>query len=226
MKVCSVEGCESAGTRRGWCNAHYKRWQKYGDPLGVATRPTRTVYRGYVRIKAPGHPEAGVNNWALEHRVVAHDTFGPIPEGFHVHHRNHDKQDNRPENLQVLASKAHAVEHGLERRSFDRAEAVHLYVDEGLTTVEIADRFNTESSAVYRALAKAGVEFRSPTDYRVEIDPDTLRRLHAEPGARVRSIARRLGVGEQIVRDRMKELGLPSFPPGRPRVGALRRRAA
>jgi hypothetical protein len=32
---CSVEDCERivAIKSRGWCSAHYQRWQKYGNPL-------------------------------------------------------------------------------------------------------------------------------------------------------------------------------------------------
>ena len=32
---CSVDGCERPlrGGGHGWCNAHYARWRKYGDPL-------------------------------------------------------------------------------------------------------------------------------------------------------------------------------------------------
>lgn len=32
--VCSISGCEKRTWARGWCKAHYCRWQKYGDPLG------------------------------------------------------------------------------------------------------------------------------------------------------------------------------------------------
>jgi hypothetical protein len=33
--TCSVGGCVDASVVRGWCEAHYARWQRYGDPLGL-----------------------------------------------------------------------------------------------------------------------------------------------------------------------------------------------
>lgn len=32
-RPCSVEGCESTATTRGWCPKHYTRWKATGDPL-------------------------------------------------------------------------------------------------------------------------------------------------------------------------------------------------
>lgn len=33
MKICQIEGCPDPVESRGWCNKHYLRWWKYGDPL-------------------------------------------------------------------------------------------------------------------------------------------------------------------------------------------------
>lgn len=44
MALCKVDGCQPSPTsrfRRGYCNAHYKRLVKYGDPL--ITRKVRNV---------------------------------------------------------------------------------------------------------------------------------------------------------------------------------------
>lgn len=38
----------------------------------------------------------------LAHDVVWEAAYGPIPDGFEIHHRNGDKQDNRLENLELL----------------------------------------------------------------------------------------------------------------------------
>ena len=35
--VCSVDGCDKDAQTRGWCIAHYIRWQRSGDPLGKST---------------------------------------------------------------------------------------------------------------------------------------------------------------------------------------------
>jgi len=35
--ICSVEGCDKPVTHLEWCNAHYKRWKRNGDPLAGRT---------------------------------------------------------------------------------------------------------------------------------------------------------------------------------------------
>lgn len=43
------------------------------------------------------------------HRLVYEAFIGELPIGhhYHIHHKNHDKQDNRVENLELLSAKEH-----------------------------------------------------------------------------------------------------------------------
>lgn len=51
-----------------------------------------------------------------QHRWVMEATLGrPLARDEHVHHRNGDKTDNRPENLELVAPGAHSHHHNSER---------------------------------------------------------------------------------------------------------------
>lgn len=39
QRICDVLECENPVRARGWCNAHYHRWKKYGDPLKLWENP-------------------------------------------------------------------------------------------------------------------------------------------------------------------------------------------
>lgn len=39
-RICSISNCGKPVLAKGWCNGHWKRWRKYGDPLGAAVRQT------------------------------------------------------------------------------------------------------------------------------------------------------------------------------------------
>lgn len=71
-----------------------KRWHRYGggyyERTDKSARPKRTL-----RL----------------HRAVWEHHNGPPPTGWHVHHRNEDKGDNRIENLDCMPNSTHVVGH-------------------------------------------------------------------------------------------------------------------
>lgn len=180
MDICAVPQCQEPVRGHGWCNKHYLRWRRTGDPLG--TRPTgrprvdrSSLPRGWVKDDAgqwwyydskqryigeervcemcgkvfpfkvamrkfqpgrfcgracankadkPGRREArgGKGRYVTssgyvqiqvergqfrpEHRLVMEEQLGrPLFSFETVHHRNGDRQDNRPENLELWASR-------------------------------------------------------------------------------------------------------------------------
>lgn len=75
----------------------------------------KIMNNGYVYVRIPNHPRATSTGYVYEHRAVVENHLGRLLEdGEVVHHVNHDKTDNRIENLVLLNGKSHARLHGEE----------------------------------------------------------------------------------------------------------------
>ncbi len=79
-RTCSIKGCERLAKTRGWCDTHYKRWWKHGDPL--AARPIQTVEPRYVCSIDGCDRKHYSHGWcaAHEHRWEKHgDPLADVP---------------------------------------------------------------------------------------------------------------------------------------------------
>lgn len=92
----------------GLCMGHHKRLVQGKDLRAAMRQPNGSSWvlpNGYVRCSSPGHPNAQPSGQIMEHRLVMSQTLGrALLPGETVHHRNGDRQDNRPENLELKAS--------------------------------------------------------------------------------------------------------------------------
>ena len=74
-------------------------------------RGGRFIDQGYIKVYAPDHPRSN-GNYIHEHILVAEETLGRslLPEEC-VHHLDHDKKNNSPDNLRVMTRSEHAKFH-------------------------------------------------------------------------------------------------------------------
>lgn len=92
------DGVRLARQQNRFKNSNNPRW-------AGGKRRTRD---GYILQLVPDHPLADSNGYVRQHHLVYHELVGPIPKGFHIHHKNGIKDDNRLENLELMSPEAHA----------------------------------------------------------------------------------------------------------------------
>jgi hypothetical protein len=98
--------------------------------------------RGYVEGRVGGRP-------IKRHRYVAEQMLGrTLRPDEDVHHKNGDKTDNRPENLEVLSHGAHSIEHN-RSRTYKRGYRLNL------TPAQRAERAQRMSAMRRAAIAIA-----------------------------------------------------------------------
>ncbi len=90
-RVCTIEGCGLPHLARGWCNKHYERWRRYGNPNTVHTRGTRrevatsattlppTAPASPGPTDGPEQPDTATHNGHAG--MVAHTCSGTLPDG-------------------------------------------------------------------------------------------------------------------------------------------------
>lgn len=112
------DGLHEGVARLRACYADVLHWRmavwNTGAKNGMWQGGRTVASNGYVLVRVgPEHHLADVRGYAYEHRVVAEGVIGRrLRRGEQVHHKNGNKQDNRPDNLEVLGSFAeHRVKH-------------------------------------------------------------------------------------------------------------------
>lgn len=82
---------------------------------GLSQRHERVDRQGYWYIRVDDHPRRPSTGYVPEHTLVMERHIGRyLKDGEVVHHVNHDRKDNRIENLQIMSDAEHRAHHMLE----------------------------------------------------------------------------------------------------------------
>ena len=77
---------------------------------------TKKHNRGYILAYTPKHPRAHKDGYVMLHTIIMERAIGRYLETDEVvHHKNHDRSDNRPENLELMKKREHMSMHMKER---------------------------------------------------------------------------------------------------------------
>lgn len=108
--ACSVDGCSDDAKTKGLCGRHYMRIKRYGDPHYVTSNEQ---FRINCREAAVAKKAAKPTTYKKlhnrhEHRVVAEAMLGrPLKRGEIVHHKDGNRHNNAPDNLEIMSQAEH-----------------------------------------------------------------------------------------------------------------------
>lgn len=152
----------------------------------------------------------------MTHRMVWSFFNGPIPDGHLVHHLDHEKTNNLPENLVAEPASHHAHYHTSRRHATDPAWREKLYA--GLQRFNESDDGRRKHAEAMRrtALSTSVDEFKRRAKlrqaFRSDIDLPALEAVKSDTEAtNANSVARILGCGRNVVVRVLRESGHASW---------------
>lgn len=118
QNICKIEGCDNPSRHLGWCRAHYRRFNRYGDPLAGAShhyadpdhaflaRQRRNDATGCIEwigaCDQKGYGQLRINGKLVKaHRYSWARVNGPIPEGHLIRHKCDNPKCVNADHLEV-----------------------------------------------------------------------------------------------------------------------------
>lgn len=137
--ICAIENCNKKHVALGFCQSHYRDFKAFCDrhknPVDWGSYSKRSDKR-YIDVYIPSHPMCSKQGYVKEHRLIMEEIIGRYLERHeNVHHKNGDRTDNSPENLElwsVRQPKGQRVEDKVEYA----IEILRLYAPEYLKKVK------------------------------------------------------------------------------------------
>ena len=136
QRRCSIEGCDGSVKTREWCDMHYKRWWKHGDPLKTLRNRVNgpPVERFWAKVEQVdpdlcwewmgAQTPLGYGRFrafrrsVLAHRFAYELLVGPIPSGLELDHLCCNPSCVRPDHLDpvthhenILRGRSPAAQH-------------------------------------------------------------------------------------------------------------------
>lgn len=126
-KTCAIEACDSPIVSRGMCNAHYKRWLRTGNPLGVMPTADERFWSKVEKTETcwnwtgARHPRGygqyygerdGKKNLVWAHRESFARHVGAIPEDVVIDHMCHNTSCVNPAHLRAISQKQNIENQG------------------------------------------------------------------------------------------------------------------
>jgi hypothetical protein len=112
--------------QQAWNKGKPAPWARKPPSPEPRKKPRRHKIRkmttsGYVLLYQPNHSFADKMGYVLEHRLVMEEILGRIlkPDE-QAHHKNHERADNRPENLMLLLKSEHSCLHAKITKPFSK----------------------------------------------------------------------------------------------------------
>jgi hypothetical protein len=134
--LCQIYGCGKPARHLGWCLAHYRRYNKYGDPLAGASAHYKSPEEAFLARSAPR--ESGCIEWTgssdtkgygqlrvdrkliKAHRYAVERINGPIPSGMVVMHACDNPKCVNIDHLRVGSQKQNVHDMDLKGRRINK----------------------------------------------------------------------------------------------------------
>lgn len=159
MNTCEIEECDKPVKTKGWCDGHYKRWWRYGDPLATGklapnglTREALFIrkvskadpdgcwrWTGKINSRGRGYgdftyrdPETKKAKTEPAHRFAYKLWVGPIPDGYQIDHvwpQCKHTDCVRPDHLEAVTPEENTRRYLL---SLTKCKAGHSYAEFGV----------------------------------------------------------------------------------------------
>ena len=176
--TCSVDGCDDPIRSYGWCNRHYYRWYRHGDPERTKRMPPgltlveKFEFKGWDVTDTGCWEWRGRRNrdgygllkhdgwWQGAHRLAYIAWVGPIDDGLKILHSCDNPPCINPDHLRQgtqADNVADAVSRNRQRSSrklqWSEVGEIRNRYSQGSTQRELEDEFGLASGTVSRIMS-------------------------------------------------------------------------